>query len=146
MLLAGFGAFRLLHRDTRALAVELVGWLNLQPTGRYSSVFIEAASHVTDQRVWMFAGFALLYAVFRLLEAYGLWHERPWAEWLALVSGGMYLPVEIYEVARKFTMIRIGVLSGNILVVVFMAAVLWKSHKAKQATGGGIMECEPADG
>lgn len=146
VLLAGFGAFRLMHHDVRALAVEVVGWLRLQPAGRYSSVFIEAASHVTDQRLWMFAGFALLYAVFRMLEAYGLWRERAWAEWLALVSGGIYLPVEIYEVARKFTLISVGVLVGNLLVVLFMAAVLWKSHKAKRSACGDIMTCEPADG
>ena len=109
-------------------------------------MFIEAASHVTDQRLWMFAGFALLYAVFRMLEAYGLWRERAWAEWLALVSGGIYLPVEIYEVARKFTLISVGVLVGNLLVVLFMAAVLWKSHKAKRSVGGDIMTCEPANG
>ena len=29
VLLAGFGAFRLMHHDVRALAVEVVGWLRL---------------------------------------------------------------------------------------------------------------------
>jgi len=145
MLLAGFGAFRLLHRDARVLATELVGRFHLQADGKYSSIFIDLASHVTDQRVWLFAAFAGFYAAFRLLEAYGLWRERAWAEWLAVVSGGIYLPFEIYEVVAKFTLIRVGVLAGNLLVVVFIAMVLLKTRREKQLPVGGMMACEPAD-
>ncbi len=146
VLLAGFGAFRLMHRDVRSMAVELVGWLGLQPEGKYSSWLIDGASKVTVEWLWLFVGFALLYSTFRFLEAYGLWRQRAWAEWLALVSGAIYLPVEIYEVARRCTPIRVGVLSGNLVIVLFMAAVLWKSHKEKQVDGGVVMACEPADG
>jgi len=27
-------------------------------------------------------------------------HERAWAEWFAIISAGLYLPVEIYEFLR----------------------------------------------
>ncbi|MCZ7627423.1 MAG: DUF2127 domain-containing protein [Candidatus Methylomirabilis sp.] len=37
------------------------------------------------------------YASVRFVEAYGLWLERRWAEWFAAVSGGIYIPFEIYE-------------------------------------------------
>lgn len=39
----------------------------------------------------------------RFVEAYGLWRERRWANWLAAISEGIYLPVEIYELFARVT-------------------------------------------
>ncbi len=132
-VLAGFGALRLLHRDVRALAVELVGRFHLNPEHRIADSFVRAAENVTDKSLWIWAGFAAGYAVFRFVEGYGLWHRRSWAEWLALVSGGIYLPVEIYEVTQRLTWIRVTVLVANIAVVVLMALALLDARKKKAA-------------
>jgi uncharacterized membrane protein (DUF2068 family) len=50
-----------------------------------------------------------------------LWKERAWAEWLALVSGAIYLPFEIYELARRPDWIRLVIFLVNLAVVVYMA-------------------------
>ncbi len=133
LLVAGFGGLALLHQDTRALAVELVGRFHLNPEHRYADIFIRAASQVTDTKLWLWAAFAAAYAVFRFVEGYGLWHERPWAEWLALVSGGIYLPVEIYEVIHKVTWVRVTVLVANLAVVALMALVLLRRKRTSTA-------------
>ena len=132
VLAAGFGLLSLLHRDVQAEAIRLIGYLHLNPGWKYAGVFIEATSRVTDKVLWSFAALALVYSVFRLVEGYGLWRERAWAEWLALVSGMAYLPVEIYRLARKFTGLRLSVLTVNLLVVVLVALVLWRSIKARR--------------
>ncbi|MDB6169164.1 MAG: uncharacterized protein JWM88_2028 [Verrucomicrobia bacterium] len=129
VLLAGFGVLSLLGRDLRALAMSLVGWLHLDPSRRFTSVFIEAASNTTDARLWFIAGFGFVYATFRFTEAYGLWKARAWAEWLALVSGGIYLPVEVYELLRRVTWIRMTALIANLAVVILMAVVLWQNRR-----------------
>lgn len=124
LLLAGFGALAFLHRDVRAVAVELVGRFHLDPEQRYPSIFIRAAAQVTDAKLWLWSGVAVAYAAFRFVEGYGLWHQRPWAEWLALVSGGIYLPLEIYELIAKPTWVRVGVLIANLAVVALMGMAL----------------------
>lgn len=129
VLAAGFGALAFLHRDAHALATELVGHFHLNPEHRYVDIFLRAAAQVTDKTLWLWAGFAAAYATFRFVEGYGLWYERPWAEWLALLSGGIYLPVEIYELVHKVTWVRISVLVANIAVVALMAAVLWRRRR-----------------
>jgi uncharacterized membrane protein (DUF2068 family) len=58
-----------------------------------------------------------------------LWRERAWAEWLAVLSGGIYLPFEIYELAKGLTALRITLFAVNVLVVVYMARVLSQRHK-----------------
>jgi len=132
VLLAGFGALSLLGKepeDLRSLACELVDWLNLNPEHHFPSRFIEAATRMTDHGLWVAASIGFLYAFFRLLEAYGLWFERNWAAWLAVVSGGIYLPIEIYKLAEQFTWIRISVLILNLAVVLAMALVLWRNKR-----------------
>ena len=129
VLAAGFGLLSLLHRDLQALAVRLIGRLHLHPSGSYAGVFIRVASQVTDRELWSFAALALAYSTFRLVEGYGLWRERAWAEWLALASGMIYLPIEVYELTGKVTWLRVSVLIVNLVVVVLIGLVLWRPKK-----------------
>ena len=134
VLLAGFGLLSLLHHDLRALALDLVGRLHLNPTRHYASVFIEAAAHTTDGRLWSIASIGFVYSTFRFVEAYGLWFCRTWAEWLALISGGIYLPLEVYELCRRLTWMRVSALAANLVVVLAIALVLWRNRRIENAT------------
>lgn len=69
----------------------------------------------------------LLYALVRFAEAYGLWWERRWAEWLAALSGGIYVPVEIYELSRGVSAIKAAALVLNLCVVAYVLRALWKA-------------------
>ena len=129
VLLAGFGVLSLVHRNVRVAAAALVGRLHLNPTHRFESSFIEAAARVTDTGLWLIASIGFLYALFRFLEAYGLWSGRLWAQWLAVVSGGLYLPLEIYELIQRFTWVRESALIVNLIVVSAMTFVLSKDKK-----------------
>ena len=133
LVLVGIGAISLVHHDVRLIAAALVGRLHLNPAHGFSGSFVEAASHITDARLWLIASMGFLYAVFRFIESYGLWFEKVWAEWLAVVSGGMFLPLEIYEVCEKFTRVRISALIVNIAVVCAMSWVLVKNRRSRLA-------------
>jgi uncharacterized membrane protein (DUF2068 family) len=131
VLLAGFGVLSLLHRDIRVAAAALVGRLHLNPAAGFQRSFVEAAARVTDKGLWEIASIGFLYALFRFLEAYGLWTARRWAEWLAVVSGGLYVPLEIYELIQRHTWVRASALIVNLAVVGMMTAVLVRDIKQK---------------
>jgi uncharacterized membrane protein (DUF2068 family) len=131
VLLAGFGVLSLLHRDIRVAAAALVGRLHLNPADGFERSFIEAAARVTNTGLWMIASIGFLYALFRFLEAYGLWSGRRWAEWLAVVSGGLYVPLEIYELIQRHTWVRASALIVNLLVVGAMTVVLVRDIRQK---------------
>ena len=59
----------------------------------------------------------MIYSAFRFIEGYGLWKERAWAEWLAVISGMIYFPFEIYEILLKISFVRVFALVTNIVVV-----------------------------
>lgn len=120
VLLAGFGVLSLVHRDAWDVAESFLEWLNISPDTRYAQVFLDLADQVTDTKLWIVAFAAVAYSTLRFVEAFGLWKERAWAEWLALVSGGVYLPFEIYELARRPDWIRLVIFAVNLAVVSYM--------------------------
>ncbi len=132
VLLVGFGAMSLVHRDVERFAVGLVRHAHLNPASRYPHIFIEAAAKATDPRLWMLALAAFLYAAVRLIEAYGLWYRRQWAEVFAVVTGALYLPVEIYELIERVTAVRIAVFAVNGLIVAFLGHTWWRGKHRKR--------------
>jgi uncharacterized membrane protein (DUF2068 family) len=131
VLLAGLGLLSLINRDVQDIAERLVRHSHLNPASHYPRIFLDASSRVTNSHLWMLAGAAAVYAVVRFVEAYGLWFERRWAEWFALVAGAIYVPVEIYELIHRATWVKAAVLTTNLAIVAYMAYVLL--HPAAQA-------------
>ncbi|MEN9401369.1 MAG: hypothetical protein RL091_72 [Verrucomicrobiota bacterium] len=133
VLAAGFGVLSLLGRDAAALAERLINRLHLNPAGHYSHIFLIMMGDVTNQRLWLIAGFALLYAAVRFAEAYGLWHERRWAEWFAALSGAVYIPIELYEIVSHATWLKFATLSVNLLIVGYMVWLLTERRRLRAA-------------
>jgi uncharacterized membrane protein (DUF2068 family) len=132
VLLVGFGLMSLVHRDVERFAVGLVRHAHLNPANHYPHIFIEAAAKATDPRLWMLALAAFLYAAVRLSEAYGLWYRRRWAEVFAVVTGALYLPVEIYELIERVTAVKIVVFLVNGLIVAFLTHAWWRGKHRKR--------------
>lgn len=121
---AGFGLLSLIHHDAQHIAEQLVRHMHLDPARRYPRVFIEAAARLNDIHLWVLAVLAGGYATLRLVEAWGLWYQRAWAEWLAAVSGGIYLPFEVYELTHGVNALRMTTFIANLLVVTVMVNAL----------------------
>lgn len=124
VLLAGFGVLLAVDHGVAQTVDALVRHLHLNPAKNVPRVFVDLMNNVTDRELQALAAGALAYAVLRLAEAVGLWRARPWAEWLSVASGAIYLPFEVYEVARGVTLLRIAMLAANLAVVAYMICVL----------------------
>ena len=117
VVIAGLGLLALIHRDAQEVAEAFVRHLHLNPARHYPRIFIQAAGRVTSGHLWFLACGAFAYATVRFIEAYGLWHMRAWAEWFAIISGSIYLPVEIYELVRYPSLVKAVVMAVNVMVV-----------------------------
>jgi uncharacterized membrane protein (DUF2068 family) len=123
VMAVGFGLLSLVHKDAQQVAESIVRHLHMNPARHIPRVFLEAAARANNHRLWLLAAGALAYSLVRLAEAYGLWHARPWAEWLAILSGGLYIPVEVYELARHPTALKAAILVVNVAIVAYVAWV-----------------------
>jgi len=135
VLLAGFGLLAYIHQDLHFAAERLVRHFHLNPASRYPRIFLDLAGHVTDAQLWALALSALLYAVVRFVEAYGLWYERHWAEWFAVLTGGIYVPLELFEITRGITWPKTVLLIVNTGIVAYLSLVLYRSRQKRKHTG-----------
>jgi len=129
-LLAAGGLFYLIPRDLRHVATELIGRLHLNAGKNYPDVFARIIEDTSNAQLWLIGGLVLVYAGVRFAEAYGLWLERRWAEWLAALSGGIYVPVELYELTRGVSWIKLGALVLNAAIVIYLCGVLWRTRSS----------------
>ncbi|HAM52177.1 MAG TPA: DUF2127 domain-containing protein [Nitrospiraceae bacterium] len=132
VLFVGFGLLAFIHKDLHSAAEQLVRHFHLNPARHYPQIFIDAASHLTDVHLWVMAFSALLYSAVRFVEAFGLWRQRQWAEWFALLTGGMYIPVELFEIMRTVTWPKITILIVNAGIVGYMGYVLYRSRQGRK--------------
>jgi uncharacterized membrane protein (DUF2068 family) len=128
VLLAGLGLLGLIHRDVQEAAEAWVRHFHLSPSAHYPRIFLELTAKVTDGWLWALALGSTVYSALRFAEAYGLWRGRSWAEWLAAISGAVYVPFEVAELIKKVTALRVASLLVNLAIVGYMLSVLGKER------------------
>lgn len=139
----------LLHKDLQNVAEHLLHFLHkifhLNPDGRLARSIVRGARRVTPGNLHLWIGGTLAYTTIRFVEAAGLWLEKAWAEWFALISGGLYIPIEIYEIAHHATPIKWLVFITNLLIVAYLVWLLRDSHERKKHPETEVAELtEPA--
>ena len=137
-----FVLLSLLHKDLDTVVDHLTGWLRLNPDSRVADWFYEVADRTTGRGIWTAVTVGLAYATCRFVEGYGLWHERHWAEWFAVISGAVYVPFEVFALIAHPHWIRLGILVGNILVVLYILRILIENRRERCET----IECVDKSG
>jgi uncharacterized membrane protein (DUF2068 family) len=60
------------------------------------------------------------YAVLEGAEAVGLWFQQRWAEYLTFIATTLLVPLEVYELTRTLSPLKVVTLVINIAVVVYL--------------------------
>jgi len=121
LLAVGLGILRLLHADVWAAATQWADRLNLDPQNRYVDVILNRLSSV-DQRTLAALGIgSFVYAALLLTEGIGLWLQRRWAEYFTIIVTGSFIPMEVYELTRRFTGTRLAIIVVNVAIVAYLA-------------------------
>jgi uncharacterized membrane protein (DUF2068 family) len=82
-------------------------------------------------KTFVFGAVAMLfYAALSGLEAIGLWYEKAWGRWLILISIGISIPVEIYELSKGFSWMKLVVFLLNIGIFAYVLLKFPKHHGA----------------
>jgi uncharacterized membrane protein (DUF2068 family) len=129
VLLLGLGLLTLVHKDAEEIAERLLDHLHVNPDRRLAQALLNAASHLTDARLWTIAAASAIYAGVRFTEAWGLWNRRVWAEWFALLSGALYLPWELLKLVEKPNWEHIVILAVNLGILGYMLEIRVREHR-----------------
>jgi uncharacterized membrane protein (DUF2068 family) len=123
VLISGFGLLAFVDGDLQALGENIIAHLHLNPAHHFPQIFIQSLVKIGNTNHVLIAIGAILYSTIRLLEAYGLWYDKNWAEWMAIISTGAYLPFEFYDIWEKQTAVRIGITVLNIALLIYLIFV-----------------------
>ncbi|RYX97207.1 MAG: DUF2127 domain-containing protein [Comamonadaceae bacterium] len=138
-ILAALGVLGLLRHDVHQLALALLWRFHLDPAARYPELLLHYADLLSGINLRQLAPVALAYISLRFAEAWGLWKEKIWAEWLAALSGALYLPLEVAHLHHRPGVVNALVLLFNLLMVAFLAFQLWRRlHAARTETGKAV--------
>lgn len=75
----------------------------------------------TSPRTLLIVAVALFgYAAIQVVEGVGLWLAKRWGEYFAVVATSIFLPLEVYELTERITVLRVGALVINVAAVVYL--------------------------
>ncbi len=126
----GMGALHLLHKDLNDEAQRLASaLLRFEPEGRLTALIMENVQLIDPRRLREIGFFTFAYSVVALIEGFGLMREKVWAEYLTLSLTVMFLPWELYELARHASWMRLSLLVINLIVLAYLLWVLERKKK-----------------
>lgn len=115
---------RLRHPDTIEALAHWLGTLQIATGHESVGHAIRWMLGIDPHTISIFAGIALVYATLYMIEGYGLWENRDWAKYLTLVSTCLFIPVELWEMFRHFTPMKVLALAINVLIVAYLVWLL----------------------
>jgi uncharacterized membrane protein (DUF2068 family) len=116
----GMGAHHLLHKDIADQIELFARHLRFNPESRLVIFVLSKASLINGPVLERISLVAYCYATITLVEGIGLYLEKAWGEFLTLAITASFLPWEMFEIFRRLTWIRVGLLTINILVFLYL--------------------------
>lgn len=124
LLIAGFGLLKLLHRDVADVVQHWIEVLRVDPDNRFVHRAILRIFNVTPKQLRALSAGTFIYSAIFLTEGSGLLARKHWAEYMTLISTGLFIPLEVYEIHRHFTWLKLAVTAVNALIVWYLAVRL----------------------
>src|SRR5262249_61326102 len=93
-----------------------------RPFWKPSKVVMCFPFRVTPKQLKELSLGTFLYAGLFATEGVGLLLRKRWAEYFTIVTTSALIPLEVFELARHFTMVKLAVVVVNALIVLYLVA------------------------
>jgi uncharacterized membrane protein (DUF2068 family) len=133
LIAAGIGALHLVNKDVAQYADNVVSRFHLDPGNRYVGRALARVSDVTPRRLHEVGAVAFVYAALFLIEGVGLWSMKRWGEWVTVIITGSLLPFEVYELYRRASLTKAGVLVLNAVILLYLISRLRRGGSVQRA-------------
>jgi uncharacterized membrane protein (DUF2068 family) len=134
-----FAAHRsLLHHEYTRILNDLQGGLGGPVFSPHSGVVsdLNRLFALTETDLYLAGSALAAYVVLLGFEVFGLWRGRRWAEYLTFVETGVLVPVEVYELVKSLSYLKIITLVLNLAVLAYLLVV----HRLFGIRGGAAAE------
>lgn len=124
LLIIGFGLLKLLHKGVASVTERWIEVLRVDPDNRFVHRALLKIFNVTPKQLKELSVGTFVYAAIFLTEGTGLLARKHWAEYMTLISTGLFIPLEAYELSRHFTIAKLAVTILNFVIVWYLAVRL----------------------
>jgi uncharacterized membrane protein (DUF2068 family) len=125
----GIGLFRNADSDPAEAAEHVVAALKLDHDNQYIHAAIGRVSNLTPKQLRAISLGTFLYALMYLIEGTGLLLKKVWGEYFTVLATGFFIPLEIYEVANRLSLLRLGILTINVAIVIYLVYQVVKRRR-----------------
>ena len=128
----GIGAIRMLHKDIGETVQHWVDVLHVDPDNRFFHAIITKVLAVTPKQLEALSIGTFFYAALLLTEGVGLLLRRFWAEYFTVITTALFIPLEMFEIAKHVSVTKIIVLIVNIAIVMYLITRI-RNHKRAES-------------
>src|SRR5215813_6434493 len=104
----GVGLIKILHKDVAGTVMHWTQALRVDPDNRFVHGLLVKAFRVTPKQLKELSAGTFLYAGLFATEGLGLLLQKRWAEYFTIITTGGLIPLEIFELTRRFTAPRLA--------------------------------------
>jgi uncharacterized membrane protein (DUF2068 family) len=120
LAIAGIAALRLMHADMNSTVNHWIDVLRVDPDNRFIHPLIAKLFVVSPRQLKELGVGTFFYSALLLTEGVGLLLRQRWAEYFTVITTGAFIPLELYELAKHFTLAKLLVLVINVAIVVYL--------------------------
>jgi uncharacterized membrane protein (DUF2068 family) len=86
---------------------------------------IRGLLHSRHDTLHLVEAFLIGYALLQIAEGVGLWSLRRWGEYVAAVGTSVFLPLEVYELSKDVTYLKVAAFVVNLALIVYL---VWRKR------------------
>jgi uncharacterized membrane protein (DUF2068 family) len=132
LIAVGVAALRMVHGNIGPDAItQMIAKFGFNPGGRYVDQALAKLSSLPPRDFRDFGIGSFIYAALFLTEGVGLWLAKRWAEWFTVILTGSLIPLEVFEIDRHPTIVKIVVLLLNIAIVGYLLVRIRKEQSSQ---------------
>jgi uncharacterized membrane protein (DUF2068 family) len=125
------GALNLLDKDVGELFSFWITRLHIDLENRFVQSMLASINLVDNRMLEEISAVTFGFAGLLFVEGVGLFLAQRWAEYMTVFETGLFIPLEIFELARHATGTKVVILTVNCAVVAYLLWALVRKPPAK---------------
>jgi len=101
---------------------KLLQLFHVDPERKFIVELAHRVAEITQKDLHWVVILLAVYSLFMLLQAVGLSLRVGWVVWLVIGESAFFVPLEVFELVHRPSLIKLGVLAANILIVWYLYA------------------------
>ena len=133
LLAVAVGALRLLNQDVASKVRHWIAVLGVDPDNQHIDAVLTRLTSLDNHTLEEIGVGSFVYSALLLTEGVGLFLKKRWAEYFTIIVTGSFIPLEVYELAKEYSLTKMVVLLGNIAIVVYLVIRVVKKRKKRMS-------------